>query len=114
MPRDNEERGRRLAAFHLSRDGGKPDHFGKRSAARPGRLETYSSLLKMLALLWGAHWLARWTTRLFFRGILSPRQTLVLMRTASRLNRASLATLRQQRRRLSRYYAGNDNHDHRT
>ena len=74
----------------------------------------YFSLMKMRALLWGAHWLLRWTTRLFSRGVLSPYQTRVLMRTAARLNRASLAILRRQRRRLSRYYAGNDNHDDRT
>lgn len=121
MPRDNEELGRLLEA--LSRQNrNKPnnrkhqspkvrEHFGKRAA----RLKDYAGLAGMLALLWGAHWLMRWTTYLFFHGFLSANLAHMLLDVAARLNRTSLAILRRrQRRHLCNHYAGNDNHDRRT
>ena len=76
------------------------------------RLKDYVGLAVMLALLWGAHLLTRWATRLFFHGILSASPTRTLLGWAARLNRTSLAILRRrQRRRLFDRYAGNDNHD---
>ncbi len=120
MPRDNEELGRFLET--LSRNSrnkpcnGKRLQSRKRSklSARLTRLRDYVGLAAMLALLWGAHCLTRWATRLFLSGILPANQTRVLLRWAARLNRTSLAILRRrQRRRLFTRYAGNDNHDHR-
>ncbi len=120
MPRDNEELGRFLET--LSRNGRKNPCNGRRRqapkrgrlSARLARFKDYVGLAAMLALLWGAHCLTRWATRLFLRGILPAKQTRVLLRWAARLNRTSLAILRRrQRRRLFTRYAGNDNHDHR-
>ncbi|WP_271025198.1 hypothetical protein [Rhizobium sp. RCAM05973] len=120
MPRDNEELGHLLEA--LSRQNqNKPSnrkhqspkvrgYFGKRA-----RLKDYAGLAGMLALLWGAHWLMRWTIHLFFQGFLSANLARMLLRATARLNRASLAILRRRhRRRFCNHYAGNDNHDRRT
>lgn len=118
MPRDNEELGRFLAARHPSHESGKmgPCRPGcVCPGRRPGRVGTAITLLAMRVLLWCAHQLLHWTARLFFQGLLSPRQARMLMRVAARLNRASLTILRRrQRDRLWQFYIGNDNHDDRT
>lgn len=120
MPRDNEELGRFLEARNRNSQN-KTSNGKRRNSRRRGsfririaRLKDHLGLAVMLALLWGAHFLMRWATRLFFRGILPASQTRTLLRWAARLNRASLAVLRRrQRRRLFDRYAGNDNHDRR-
>lgn len=120
MPRDNEELGRFLES--LNRNGRNKTGNGKRRRpvtkgrfrARIRRLKDYIGLAAMLALLWGAHWLMRWATRLFFHGVLPANQTRTLLRWAARLNRTSLSILRRrQRRNLFNRYAENDNHDRR-
>lgn len=120
MPRDNEELGRFLESLNRNSrnkpcNGKRPQSYKRgRLSARVGRLKDYVGLAVMLALLWGAHCLTRWATRLFLRGTLPATQTRTLLRWAARLNRASLAILRRrQRRRLLNRYAGNDNHDRR-
>ncbi|MFK0163516.1 hypothetical protein [Rhizobium sp. NPDC090279] len=120
MPRDNEELGRFLEALNRNKPG-RSDREKRRHSrshrsfsARIARLKDFIGLAHMLALLWGAHWLMRSATRLFFNGFLSASQTRRLLRCAARLNRASLAVLRRrQRRRLASRYAGNDNNDRR-
>jgi len=118
MPRDNEELGRFLEALNRSKAGGSDKGKRRHSpthgsfAARMARLKDFVGLAHMLALLWGAHWLMRLATCLFFNGFLSSNRTHTLLRWAARLNRASLAVLRRrQRRRLVNHYAGNDNND---
>lgn len=118
MPRDNEELGRFLEARNRNSrnkpgNGKRQRSCTKRSfRARIARLKDYAGLAVMLTLLWGAHWLMRWSTRLFFHGFLPANQTRMLLRWAARLNRTSLAILRRsQRRRLFNRYPGNDNHD---
>jgi hypothetical protein len=118
MPRDNEELGRFLEALNRNKSNGAEKGKRRRSqtrfSARTARLKDLIGLAYMMALLWGAHWLMRSATRLFFNGFLSANKTRTLLRWAARLNRASLAALRRsQRRRLASRYAGNDNDDRR-
>lgn len=121
MPRDNEELGRFLEALNRSNrnkpGNGKRLHSGRKRSfkARMARMKDYLGLAVMLALLWGAHWLMRWATRLFLHGLLPANQTRTLLRWAACLNRTSLSILRRrQRRRFFNRYAGNDNHDRRS
>jgi len=118
--RDNEELGRFLEALNRNKPNrpGKEkrrlSHIVKRFGGRVARLKDFIGLLYMMALLWGAHWLMRMATRLFFNGFLSASRTRTLLRWAAGLNRASLVVLRRsQRRRLVSRYAGNDNNDRR-
>ncbi|SCB25523.1 hypothetical protein GA0061103_3518 [Rhizobium multihospitium] len=120
MPRDNEELGRFLEALNRNKlnrpDKGKrrQSRIRTRFSTRVARLKDLIGLVYMMALLWGAHWLMRLATRLFFNGFLSASKTRTLLRWAAYLNRASLLVLRhRQRRRLVSRYAGNDNNDRR-
>ena len=119
MPRDNEELGSLLEVLNRNKlngsEKGKRRRLQTRFSARIARLKDLIGLVYMMALLWGAHWLMRSATHLFFHGFLSANRTRALLREAARLNGASLAVLRRrQRRRLFNHSAGNDNHDRRT